>query len=161
MAAGALDARRKGVWRAQSKCAVILSGAGRLLGRRSRRICGCSSGVHAIRRTLEVGGFQVVPVSAQVDPRRICLFDQGDLFVAAPSLELLFAGDGLGDFLIALEPDESIAVVLLCEAVVFPPFVLEDALFQIAGDANVERVAAAGHDVGEIDVLRHGVHVTA
>jgi hypothetical protein len=40
---------------------------------------------------------------------------------------------------------------------VFLPFVLKNALEQISGDANVERPAAARHDVREVAALVHGL----
>jgi hypothetical protein len=66
---------------------------------------------HAIGCTFQVRGFRVVPVAAQVHPRRIRSLDQRDLLFASPSLQLLFACDGVSDLSMGLEPDEPIAVV--------------------------------------------------
>jgi hypothetical protein len=89
---------------------------------------------HAISCTFQVSGFRVVPVPAQVHPRRIRLLDQRNLLFASPSLQLLFACDGVSDLSMDLEPDEPIAVVALGEAVTLFPFVLEDALLQVSGN---------------------------
>jgi molybdenum cofactor guanylyltransferase len=57
----------------------------------------------------------------------------------------------------AFEPYQTVAVVSCGEAFVFLPFVLENTLLQIAGRSYVERTAAAGHDVGEIEALMYAV----
>jgi len=44
---------------------------------------------------------------------------------------------------------------------VLSPLVLKDALVQVARDSDVERVAAAGHDAGEAEVLPHGANDSA
>jgi hypothetical protein len=43
---------------------------------------------------------------------------------------------------------------------VFPLLVLKDALPQIAGHTDIERVAPAGYYVREIDFLVHGKNVS-
>jgi len=40
-----------------------------------------------------------------------------------------------------------------------PLLVLEDSLEQVAGHADVERVAPASHNIREIDLLFHGENV--
>jgi hypothetical protein len=68
---------------------------------------------------------------------------------------LLFAGNGQDDFLMAFEPDQAVGILSLGEACVLFPFVVEDALLQVAGYTYIQCVAAAGHCVGEVKVLRH------
>jgi hypothetical protein len=74
-------------------------------------------------------------------------------FSAAPAFELLFAGDGVAHIRKRLEVDELDSVVLCAEAgeVLLP--VLQDAEFEMAGDAGVEDARGASHD---IDVVNHG-----
>ena len=105
------------------------------------------SGVHAIGCPSQIGGLYVIPLLAQIDPRGIHLLNQADLLFAPPSLYLLFTGNGLRYILIPFEPDKSVAVISFREAVVLPPFVLEDAFAEVSRDADVESVAAADHDV--------------
>jgi hypothetical protein len=112
-------------------------------------------GAHAVRCTLQVSGFYVVPIPAEVDPRGIGLLDQCNLLFAPPSLQLLFACDGVADVLMDFEPDKSVAVVTLSEAVVLLSFVLEDALLQVSGDANVEGMASTRDDIRKIGFFRH------
>jgi hypothetical protein len=47
-----------------------------------------------------------------------------------------------------------------CEALVLLPFVLENSFEQIAGHSDIERVATAGHDVGEVGTVVHLWHRT-
>ena len=58
----------------------------------------------------------------------------------------------------SFEPHESIAVVLCREAVVLLPFVLKHTLEKLACDTDVERMAAARHDVCEIAAFVHLWH---
>ena len=129
---------------------VTLSGA-----KRGRKVCGGLSEIHAICRTHQVGRLDFARISAQVNPGRICSFDQGDLLSTSPTLELLLACDGLGDVLKSLEPDEPIAVVLFGEALMLFPFVLEDSFVQVSGHADVECFSATGDDVREGGTLVH------
>ena len=57
--------------------------------------------------------------------------------------------------LVALEPNEAIAVIARGETLVLLPFVLEDTLEEIACNSDVEGMAAAGHDVRAIGALVH------
>jgi hypothetical protein len=60
------------------------------------------------------------------------------------------------DFVVSFEPHQPIVVVSGCKAVVLFSFMLEYAFVQIAGNSDVQSVAAAGHDVTEIRALMHG-----
>ena len=57
---------------------------------------------------------------------------------------MLFAGDGEGDFLIALKPEKTVTVIFLGEAGVLAPLVLDDALVKGTCNADVEGAAATG-----------------
>ena len=48
---------------------------------------------------------------AHVVPPWVDGFDKGDLLGARPSLELLLAGDGVGDELVAFRVDEAVCAV--------------------------------------------------
>src|ERR1017187_7002428 len=113
--------------------AVILS--------RRRRICGCFSSIHSIQR-----------------PDHVHSLNQRDLLCSSPALQFLLASDGPRNLLVSFEPHESIAVVLRGEAVVLFPFMLKHTFVKVAGDTDVERVAAARHDVCEIAVFVHRCH---
>jgi hypothetical protein len=52
--------------------------------------------------------------------------------------------------LILLKPDETIAIVARGEPFMLFPFVLKDAFVEVARHSDIERVAAAGHDVSEV-----------
>jgi hypothetical protein len=56
-----------------------------------------------------------------------------------------------------LKPDQAIAIVSRSVAIVLFPFMVEDTLKQVAGRADVERAASAGHDICEITSLVHSV----
>ena len=61
--------------------------------------------------------------------------------------------------LVPFVPHQTVAVVACGEAFVLLPFVLKDAAEEIPGDSDVERVAAAGHDVCAIAAFVHVVIV--
>src|ERR1700733_4104994 len=96
------------------------------------------------------------PIFAQILPGGVRLLDQCDFLGAGPAFELLFAGDGGAGAAVLLKPDEAIAIVGGRESFVEFAFVGEDAALQIAGHADVEGVAAAGYDVGVIELFVHG-----
>ena len=56
---------------------------------------------------------------------------------------------------VVLEPHEPIAVVFRREAFALFPFVLKHTFVKVSSDADVERVAAACHDVCEIAIPIH------
>ena len=58
------------------------------------------------------------------------------------------------------EPDKPVTVVARGESFMLLPFVLKDTPFQIAGYPDIERPAAAGHDVCVVAVLAHESHRT-
>lgn len=90
-------------------------------------------------------------------------FDQLDLPLPLPVLDLLLARDrGVhrpGEF----EPDERFDAIAFGEAVEVVDPMLADALDQVRGDAGVERaVARAGHDIGAgLEVGVHAVEARA
>src|SRR5579863_2574225 len=108
---------------------------------------------------MKIGRLTVVPVATEIGPCRIRCFDESDFSGAPPALQFFLPSDGSLDVLMALEPDEAIAVVSRCEAFMLFPFVLEYAFEQITCHANVERSAAAGHHVGAIGALVHALIV--
>jgi hypothetical protein len=115
--------------------------------------------LHPIRRALEIGGLRIVPIFAQINPRRVHFLDQGNLFLSSPALQLLLTSNSRSYILIAFKPYEPVAVVLRRETFMLFPLMLEDALAQIAGDADIERMAAAGHNVSRIFALTHGAMI--
>jgi hypothetical protein len=55
--------------------------------------------------------------------------------------------------LTALEPHQAVAVVAGAETFVLSPRMLENTSGEVAGDSDVERVAAAGDDVWAVAVF--------
>ena len=111
----------------------------------------CSSSTSLANRRLNH-----IPAIAKIVPSRIALLDQGDLFRTSPSLQLLLPPNRAFRTHEPLKPDQTIAVVLRRESRMHSLLMLEDSLQQIAGHADVERVAPARHDVCAIDPLVHG-----
>jgi len=68
---------------------------------------------------------------------RIHRFDQGDLLAATPALELFFAGDGFVDIAKRIPVEQALHVIFIGEAFQAVELVLEGALVQVAGDADV------------------------
>ena len=68
---------------------------------------------------------------------------------------MLLTRDGCCHVAVLFEQDEAIAVVLRGEALVDLVLVLPDALFDVAGEADVEGVAATGDYVG-VEASGHG-----
>ena len=86
----------------------------------------------------------------------VAFFDQSDFLCAGPALQLLFSLNCVSRTHESLEPDEPVAVVSCGESVWVQLFlVLVDAHAKVAGDADVKRVAATGHDVSEVGPLIH------
>src|SRR3954467_4603145 len=87
----------------------------------------------------------------EVDPVGVELLAQGDLPIAVPVLQLLFAADRLADVVVGLVPDEAVDIVLCREPWDDPVFVLEDAPTEVVRDTNIERaVLAARQDVDPV-----------
>ncbi len=93
--------RSKSCTRSALQRVVILS--------RRRRICSCLSWVHAIERPTIIGRLTVVPIPAEIGPRRICRFDECDFSGSSPSLQFLLPSDGSLHILMALKPDQRVA----------------------------------------------------
>ena len=55
-------------------------------------------------------------------------------------------------------PDQAIAIVSGCEAVLVMPLVLKDSLHDVSGYTDVEGVAAAGHNVCVVVSVGHGTY---
>src|SRR4051794_23414561 len=84
----------------------------------------------------------------QVAPFRILLFDEPDLPIAPPFLELFFAPDRGGGIVIDLEPDQTIDAVSPGEARDDFGLVLMDTADEIPGHAEIERpVSSAGEEI--------------
>jgi len=113
-------------------------------------------GIHSIGRAAIFGRLAVISLSAQINPCGVQGLDEFDLSYSLPALQLLLACDRLRDRGVSFEPDQPIAVISSSKAIVLLPFVLEHSFMQVAGDADIESMAATGHDVGEIRALVHG-----
>jgi hypothetical protein len=95
----------------------------------------------------------LVPSVAQVFPSRICRLDQLDLFLSAPRLHFFLASDRGHHGTIPLEVDEAGCVVFGAESRDGVSFVLENALLDVAGHADVKDVALTRKNV---DVINPG-----
>ena len=98
------------------------------------------------------------PVLGQVHPSGVHLFDQCDLLLSAPTLELFFAADGSHHVLIALVVHEPVHFVFFGEALEGIYFVLKDTGANIAGHTDIKRAGAAGKDVNPELVIRTVTH---
>ena len=94
----------------------------------------------------------LVPAVAQVCPIWVGRFDQVDLFFSPPCFHFLFAADGGHDIAVTFEVDEVGHVVLCRKAFGCVSFVLEHAMLDVAGHADVEHTALAGEDVDVLDL---------
>src|SRR5690349_17386979 len=81
-------------------------------------------------------------LDVEVRPVGVVPFDQSDLPVAPPALQLLLEMDGLRDVAETLEVDKAVHAISLREAGSLPRPVLGDAPLQRVGDADVERAFA-------------------
>ena len=90
-------------------------------------------------------------------PVGILAFNQVDLPLPVPALQLLLARDGGADIAELLEPDEAMDVVAACEALDLTVSMLPKSRDQIAGNADVKRaVRLAGKDVdARVALERH------
>ena len=68
-----------------------------------------------------IRGLAVVPIPAQIHPRRVHRLDQGKLLGAPPALQFLLACNGSLNELLILEPHKAITVVTRREAIAFLP----------------------------------------
>ena len=103
-----------------------------------------------VMRTLyRVDGRRVLlaPGSGQVIPGWIRLFDQGDLLVASPALDLLFSGDGGSRFVEHLVVHEADCPVLLRESAAFTGGMLVYSVRKVTCDSNVKPSIPACQDV--------------
>jgi hypothetical protein len=93
----------------------------------------------------------VKEVGTEVAPGGVGVFEEEDFFLAAPTFELFFAGDGVADVREGLEVYEFGGVVLRAEAGKEFLFVLRDTSFEMAGNAGVEDAGGAGHDIDMVN----------
>lgn len=89
----------------------------------------------------------MLPVLAEVLPGGVSGLDQRQLLLATPAFELLFAAYGLIDILKGFEPDKTRAAIVPGETGDGATLVLVHSPPQIIGDAAVENVRAACHEV--------------
>jgi hypothetical protein len=137
-----------------SKCSVIPSAVEGSAGV-FQLFSQTGSGQNAIRRPVEIGWFILKPIFAQVYPSRIHPFDQRQLLGPTPPFQLFFASNGFCYFPVVFKPDQAIAIVALGEPIVFFPFMLEHPLAQVSRDADVDRPAAAGDNIGLVEAFTH------
>jgi hypothetical protein len=85
------------------------------------------------------------------------LFNQRNLTLAQPTLQLLFSSNGIVDVLEAFKVDKAVNLVLLCKAIVDSVAMLLYAKEQLTGDTDVELTRLVGQDVDDVlVVLWHG-----
>ena len=93
----------------------------------------------------------------QIPPLRIYLLNQPDLPRALPLLDLLLTDDGVADVGMLFKIHQAMDLILPGKALPHIGFMLPDALYQLAGDAGVERaVSSAGEDV-DVSCFRHRI----
>jgi len=84
----------------------------------------------------------------QIQPVGIIAFDQIDLPIPPPFLDLLFPQNGLNHLVVAFKPDKPIDAVLGCKTSRCLAFMLVNAPDNVVCDAEIERsVLAAGEEV--------------
>ena len=91
---------------------------------------------------------------AQVLPIAIHRFDQGDLLLSAPALDLLLTSDGGQDFTERLVVDQSVDVVACRKPLQQLASVLEHQTFQVASHPGIQRAGFARHDVNVVSLQR-------
>ena len=91
-------------------------------------------------------------IFAQISEFRIVLSNQRQLFLAAPTLDLLFPADGTADLIVRLKINQPRHSVLLRETGNLLPFVLGDTAFEVIGNPGVEDAGWVGKYV---DVVHH------
>jgi hypothetical protein len=90
-------------------------------------------------------------------PSGVLLFNQRNLTLAQPALQLLFSCNGIVDVLEAFKVDEAVNFVLFCEAIVYSITVLFYAKEQSIRDADIELARLIGQNIDEVlVVLLHG-----
>jgi len=97
----------------------------------------------------------LAPLFRQVLPRRVLRFDQMNLLLSPPALELFLARDRIANIAEDLVPDQTVNVVPCSKALegVFP--VLPHPPLEIVSDTHVELVRPAGENVGRVAMLSH------
>jgi hypothetical protein len=81
------------------------------------------------------------------------LLDKPYFLRPSPSLDLLFPIDSVTNVLIALEPNESIALVYFCEAGNCGLSMFLNPAFDAIGHSAVENMGSAGNDVNEVVMI--------
>ena len=97
------------------------------------------------------GTLRFKPVRGQIAVSGIHRFDQRDLFLPSPTLDLLLAADGVANVPIRLKIDQSRRVILLRESLNYTGFVLPHALAKTARNAGVEGATRTAHH--HVDVI--------
>src|SRR3954468_16799048 len=115
--------------------------------------------MHGANKTAQLVSLPASQQVGQVAPMGIVLFDQLNLPVAAPVLELLFARDRLVRGWVVFGVDQAVYRVLLDELRALAAAMLFETGAKIIGHADVERsVASAGEDVdGVVAFFAHGL----
>ena len=99
----------------------------------------------------------------QIDPVRIALFDQVDLPLPVPALQLLFAGDGVLHVVEHFEADQPVDMVSGCKPRQRPIAMLPKPRRKVGRHADIQRsVLPTGQDVDAgIACLPHGAECEA
>jgi hypothetical protein len=87
----------------------------------------------------------------EIVPMRVVFLNQPNLPIAAPTLDPLLKGNGLGHLAVARIPDQPVDAVALREALDFARAMLSDPAFEAVGNAELERsMAPAGQNVDPV-----------
>src|ERR1035438_1094365 len=129
-----------------------------------------SAGTGIVRsRTTGLSAFQWLsreqhlrsPFLGQIFPSWILRFDQDNFLDPQPAFQFLLPSNCPVNVVEAFVVDQAVAMVLASEALDFAALMLQGATVDAVGHTDVERAAAAGHDVDEIFVVFHGTPIWA
>ena len=145
--------------RAGIRVASELSTGAKYRGLSTAALCAFGRDDGAMKRS-GVGGVVwrngFAPIFAEILPGWVLIHDQAELFDARPAFDLLFPGYGGGHRGVPLEVNQVLYVVALREAAgEGSGGVLEHALLEVGGYADVEMFEAGGQDV-HVGCLGHG-----
>ncbi len=97
-----------------------------------------------------------IPAVAEVVPIWIVLRNQGHLFLAPPSFDLLLPSDGRIHVSKDFKVDQTVDVISLGETLDIALLVLPHPTSEVAGNTRLERTRTAGHDMDIIGLAsRH------